>query len=139
MAKPTMRDFQRGAGVEMAEYLNGSPRFRRNLFRQRSYLSLLLTPCRPHRAGLFYLLFSFFPLRRRMYVPAAKNTHLTAWTAPSGQVRVTAARCRETAPMEHHHLSAAFVDGLRRSMTSQRVQLMENRVMHRLEVCRACV
>ncbi|CAM9138082.1 unnamed protein product, partial [Scytosiphon promiscuus] len=67
---------------------------------------------------------------------ADQSTHLSAWTAPSGQVRVTAVRSREISPNEHHHLAAAFVEQFRRSKTSQRLQLVENRVMHRVEYVR---
>ncbi|CAN0418409.1 unnamed protein product, partial [Ectocarpus sp. 12 AP-2014] len=65
-----------------------------------------------------------------------QSIHLAAWTAPSGQIRVSAARCREVAPSQHHHLAAAFLEQCRKSKKSQRLQLLEHRVMHRLEYVR---
>ncbi|CAB1098548.1 unnamed protein product [Ectocarpus sp. CCAP 1310/34] len=62
-----------------------------------------------------------------------QSIHLAAWTAPSGQIRVSAARCREVAPWQHHHLAAAFPGQCRGSKKSQRLQLLEHRVMHRVE------
>lgn len=67
-----------------------------------------------------------------------QNTHLAAGTAPSGQVRVTAARCPEMTEEGHHPRAAAHVERVPASKTSQRIQIMENRVMHRVEVC-VCV
>lgn len=50
-------------------------------------------------------------------------------------MRVLTATCREIAPSEHHHLSAAYPSTFVRSKRSQRLGLSEARVTHRLEVC----
>lgn len=66
---------------------------------------------------------------------AAQSTHLVAWTVPSGQIRVTAARCREIARKEvHRPPAAANPDQTTRPRKSRSVQLTKNRAMHRLQV-----
>lgn len=64
-----------------------------------------------------------------------QHVHLVAWTAPGSQVRISAVHCRESAPQDHHHLATAFVSRFgKQSKRSQRIDLRENRVMHRQEV-----